>query len=271
MAKAKLPRLVAIDLDGTLIGDNFAISQRNSFALSRAFAAGIEIVLATGRSLRSLPRVYMELGAHYLAICTNGAVVYDPSQNIIRDCWALDQALVNEVCQRLLERLRDVIFAAEVDFGRRQLHDPKWPFHPDSQNSAFSVGLDELTRTQAVKLQAFAPGYDSDSFNEIVIDTVGDLVEVTRVGYGGLIEMTKQGVTKATALAALSAKLNIPPSDTLAFGDMPNDIPMLRWAGQSVAVANAHPEVRAAANEITLSNESDGVATYLENLLSCLT
>lgn len=265
-----LPRLIATDLDGTLVGARFAVSERSAVAFRRAAAAGAVVILVTGRSLRRLRRVYAQLGAYYLAICANGAVVYDPAQDVVRMCRPLEPAQVREVCLRLRERVPDVVFAAHVDCGRRMLHELGWPVHPDAGEAAVPVGLEELTRVQVVKLQARAPGQDSDWFTKLVTETVGDLVEATRQGYRGLVEMTQVGVTKATALAAIAEELDIPPADALAFGDMPNDVSMLRWAGRAVAVANAHPEVRAAAHETTLSNVDDGVAVYLERLLDCL-
>jgi len=171
------------------------------------------------------------------------------------------------ICRHVIEHVPDVMFAAEVD-GGRLLHSPGWPIHNDDREVAFPVGIEELTATQIVKLQARAPGQNSDSFKRIVTKSVGDLVEVTCPGYDGLVEMTQRGVTKASALAVLAAGLGIHSADALAFGDMPNDISMLRWAGRSVAVANAHPDARAAAGEMTLSNLDDGVAVYLERLLS---
>jgi hydroxymethylpyrimidine pyrophosphatase-like HAD family hydrolase len=81
------------------------------------------------------------------------------------------------------------------------------------------------------------------------------------------VEISASGVTKATGLAALGERLGIGPADVLAFGDMPNDVPMLLWAGRGVAVANAHPAAKAAADDQTLSNVDDGVAAYLERLL----
>jgi Cof subfamily protein (haloacid dehalogenase superfamily) len=235
--------------------------------LSRVAAAGGVIVLVTGRSLRKLARVFAELGTRYAAICANGAIVYDPSDDLPRSCRMLEPAQVRQVCRRLREQVPDVMFAAEVDGGRRLLHHPGWPVHKDDRDIAFPVRLDELTASNVVKLQARAPGRDSDSFSKLVTDSVGDLVEATCPGYEGLVEMTQQGVTKASALALFAAELDIHPADALAFGDMPNDISMLRWAGRSVVVANAHPEARAAADEITLSNLDDGVAVYLERLL----
>jgi hydroxymethylpyrimidine pyrophosphatase-like HAD family hydrolase len=98
---------------------------------------------------------------------------------------------------------------------------------------------------------------------------VSDLAEVTTQGYRGLVELSDRGVTKASALAAVADSMGVSPSEALAFGDMPNDVSMLRWVGRSVAVDNAHPLARAAAKETTFANVDDGVAAYLENLLRC--
>ncbi len=263
---SRLPRLIAIDVDGTLLGAGFAVSERTANVLRRVAAAGAVIVLVTGRSPRKLERVFTELGTRYAAICANGAIVYHPAEDQPRSCQMLEPAQAREVCRLIQEQVPDVMFAAEVD-GGRLLHNPGWPVHHEDRGIALPVRLEGLIATQLVKLQARAPGRNSDSFNKLVTDAVGDLVEAVCPGYEGLVEMTPRGVTKASALAALAAELDIDAADVLAFGDMPNDISMLRWAGRSVVVANAHSEARAAADEITLSNLEDGVAVYLERLL----
>jgi len=91
-------------------------------------------------------------------------------------------------------------------------------------------------------------------------------VETTHSGGAGLIELSAAAVTKAGALAELCRRWGVTAEEVIAFGDMPNDGPMLRWAGQSWAVANAHPEARAAATDVTASNDEDGVARILEGL-----
>jgi hydroxymethylpyrimidine pyrophosphatase-like HAD family hydrolase len=91
---------------------------------------------------------------------------------------------------------------------------------------------------------------------------------VTQAGLG-YVEITAPGVDKASGLAVVAAELGILPADVCVFGDMPNDVPMFQWAGwRRVAVANAHPEVLALADEVTASNDADGVAAWLESLLS---
>ena len=91
-------------------------------------------------------------------------------------------------------------------------------------------------------------------------------VAVTHSSAKGLIEAAAIGVSKATTLAALAAAEGITPQESIAFGDQPNDLPMLAWAGTSCAVANAHPRVLAAATRVIASNDDDGVARVLEAL-----
>lgn len=262
-----LPRLIATDLDGTLVGAGFAVSRRNAEALARASAAGVAVVLVTGRPVRWLPIVYADLGACYPAVCANGAVVYEPAGDLVRASWPVRPAALREVCARLKARVPGVLFAAEVDAGRRLLHEPEWPVRHDADSQRMPARLDELTAVPAVKLLARLPSFDSDEATALVAETVGDLVEATHSSYSGLVEMSRQGITKATGLARVATELGIEAADVLAFGDMPNDVSMLTWAGRSVVVANAHPLARAAADEVTLSNVEDGVAAYLEALL----
>jgi Cof subfamily protein (haloacid dehalogenase superfamily) len=261
-----LPRLIATDLDGTLLGMH-AVTRRSALALHRADAAGIAIVLVTGRAPRRLQQVYADLGAFYPAICANGAIVYDPVQDRVLASSPMAQAVVRDVCLRLRARVPEVLFAAEVDSGRRLVHEPGWPMRDNANVAAYAGGLDDMTDGPVLKLLARAPGRHSDSFNELVRSTVGDLVEATYSSYTGLIEMSQLGVTKATTLARFATELGILPADALTFGDMPNDISMLRWSGRSVAVANADPLVLTAARETTASHLDDGVAAYLERLL----
>ena len=119
-----------------------------------------------------------------------------------------------------------------------------------------------------LKIFAHSPDYGTDELVAIARRLVpADGVTITQAGLG-YIEICPPGVTKAPGLAVVAASLGVDPSDVLVFGDMPNDLPMFAWAGWSrVAVAGAHPEVLAAADEVTLSCEEHGVAAYLERLL----
>ena len=110
------------------------------------------------------------------------------------------------------------------------------------------------------------PTLSDDELAEAAQQAAGGLVGVTMAGEG-IVEILPLGLTKATGLSLAARRLGMKAADTIAFGDMPNDIPMFAWAGHSVAMANAHEELKAVADEVTLSNEEDGIAVVLERLL----
>jgi Cof subfamily protein (haloacid dehalogenase superfamily) len=262
-----LPRLVAIDLDGTLLRADESVSGRSVAALSRIAEMGVAIVFVTGRPVRWMPRVYEQLGTAYPTICSNGAVLYDGRTDRVSRSWPVPAGAAAEVCRRLRAAIPSVAFAAEVDGGRRMLHESAYPLRWDANHpQVHTAELAELLAQPAVKLLARSAIGDSDTFTDLVASTVDREVEVTHSSFSGLVEMSAAGVNKGSGLAAMTTALDLDAADVLAFGDMPNDVPMLAWAGRSVAVANAHPAVLAVARELTLSNEDDGVATYLESL-----
>ena len=264
----RLPRLIATDLDGTLIGPDDRISPRNIKALAAASAAGSAVVLVTGRPVRWLPAVYAQLGSPYPAICANGAVDYDPVTDLVHEARPLSPTVLAQACTRLAAAIPGIAFAVEIEGGRRMLHEPAYPlFWDTTEPGVAEAPLSRLVAQPAVKLLARGGTRDPDEFSELIRTAVDGLVEVTHSSSSGLVEMSATGVTKATGLAALSERLGIAAADVLAFGDMPNDVPMLRWAGRGIAVANAHPQARAAADGYTLSNVDDGVAAYLERLV----
>jgi hydroxymethylpyrimidine pyrophosphatase-like HAD family hydrolase len=123
--------------------------------------------------------------------------------------------------------------------------------------------LPELLAQPAAKLLIRAGSRDSDEFAALVGATLEGMFEATHSSLGGLVEISASGVTKASGLAWVAARLGIEAADTVAVGDMPNDVPMLAWAGRAVAMANAHPAVTAIADEVTASNDEDGVAAWL--------
>jgi HAD superfamily hydrolase (TIGR01484 family) len=261
-----LPRLIASDLDGTLLGVGGAVSRRTAAVFREAAVAGTVVVLVTGRPIRWLPPVYEDLGAVYPTVCANGAVVYDPVADLVRDSWPVRPAILYEACTRLRARVPDVVFAVEVDGGRGLRHEPGWPTGADFCTAP--ARLDEMLARPVAKLLASCFGRNADEFAAMVTQSVGDIVEATYSSGHAVVEMSRRGVNKATGLAQVAAGYDVAAEDVLAFGDMPNDVSMLSWAGRSVAVANAHPLVRAVADEVTLSHLDDGVAAYLERLLA---
>lgn len=261
------PLLIATDLDGTLLRDDRSVSPRTAAVLARLTAQGTAVVLVTGRPVRWLAQVYDQLHAPLPAICANGAVVYDPVHDEVLRAAPLDTELLTEVARRLRAEIPDVKLAVEIQDGRRLHHDHDWPRRWDAEDTGVrAVTVQELTSAPAVKLLARAAEQDSDVFVEVVTRSLGGLAEATHSSYSGLVEISAAGVTKAAGLAWLCERQGIEAAQVLAFGDMPNDVPMLAWAGRAVAVGNAHPAVRAIVDDVTLSNQEDGVAGYLEHL-----
>jgi Cof subfamily protein (haloacid dehalogenase superfamily) len=262
-------KLVATDLDGTLVRNDRTVSPRTIEVLRRLDRAGVVIVLVTGRPIRWISPVYDQLGIAALAICANGAATYDPATDTIVHSAPLEADVLAEACARLRAAVPGVVFAVERDGGRQMRHEPGFPVGPWEANHE-SVGpatLDELLTRPAAKLLVRAGAQPPDEFTARVGACLHGLAEATNSSSSGMVEVSAAGVTKASALARVARSHAVEAADVIAFGDMPNDLPMLTWAGRGVAMANAHPAVRAAAHDVTdATNEDDGVAAYLERV-----
>ena len=262
------PRLVATDIDGTLLRDDATISPRTAGVLARIAAAGTPVVLVTGRPIRWLPLVYDQLAEPLPAVCANGAVVYDPTADEVLRADPLAPELLAEVARRLRAQVPEVSFAVEIVDSRQMRHEAHYPLRWDADADAIRAieSPEELLAVPAVKLLARAGEQDPDAFVRVVAGALEGLAEATHSSYSGLVEISAAGVTKAAGLAWYAARFGLGEQEVLAFGDMPNDVPMLAWAGRAVAVANAHPDVLEIADEVTGSNAEDGVAAYLEQV-----
>ncbi|WP_329105898.1 Cof-type HAD-IIB family hydrolase [Micromonospora sp. NBC_01699] len=262
------PRLIATDLDGTLLRGDRTVSVRTADSLARSTAAGARVVLVTGRPIRWLNGVYEQLRGTVPAVCANGAVVYDPVEDVVLRADPLAPDLLAEVARRLRAEVPGVRLAVEVTDGRQMRHEVDWPLRwdGDMKDIRSIESPEELFSVPAVKLLARAGTQDPDVFVKVVAGAVAGLAEATHSSNSGLVEISAAGVTKAAGLAWLCARYGVSADQVVAFGDMPNDLPMLAWAGRAVAVANAHPSVLSVADVVVGSNEEDGVASYLDRL-----
>ena len=257
-------RLVATDLDGTLVRSDGSISSRTTAAVRAAQDAGITVVAVTGRPPRWMTEVGHVLGDG-LAICANGAFVIDlRSLEIVRS-FPMESAVAYDVARALRAVVPGAVFA--VESGQAFGHEPTYPARWPTPGDTVVAELERLLEAPVNKLLARAGDLDPDEFLDLAHGAVASLATVTHSSNDGLVEISAAGVTKASTLAVLCEELGVDPSETVAFGDMPNDLPMLTWAGRGIAVANAHPAVLAAAEEVTASNDDDGVAVVLERLL----
>jgi Cof subfamily protein (haloacid dehalogenase superfamily) len=259
------PSVVATDLDGTIVRSDGTISARTKDALSAAYDAGALIVIATGRPPRWLPGIAEATGHHGLAICANGALVYDLTTDRVVASRPLAAAAVPGIIAELRSAVPGIVFALErIDgqFAHEPGYHPRW--EPESGTLVGELDASVLTAPVA-KLLARREGFDSDALLALARDSVdGSVASLTHSSIDGLLEISALGVTKATTLAELLAERGLTAADVVAFGDMPNDLDLLVWAGHGVAVANAHPDVLAAVDEVTASNDDDGVAQVLE-------
>jgi hydroxymethylpyrimidine pyrophosphatase-like HAD family hydrolase len=258
-------RLVATDLDGTLLGNDGVCSRRTRAALAAVEAAGIQVVMVTARPPRWLHGLADVVGEHGLALCANGAFVYDVrSRQVLRE-HCLEGAVVEKIAVDLRNALPGIVFAVETRIGFSRelgyLDDYTTP------SDASAVTIEGLLDPLPGKILARCGGMPDDLLDAVITEVVGDRAVVSYSGATGLAEISAAGVTKAAALADWCATQGIDPADVIAFGDMPNDLPMLTWAGRSFGVANAHPDVLAMVDEVCASNDENGVAQVLEALL----
>ena len=263
------PRLVATDLDGTALRSDGTVSPRTLAAFALVESAGATLVFVTGRPPRWMHTVAAAVRHQGLAICANGALVYDLHTEQIVKSHLIATDVLEEVVRRLREKVPDLAFSVEYEGGFAHESDFRLGSWDSDVTAGFHVeyvGTAALLSRPCAKLLALHPGMDPDLLQATVHGLVGDLVTPTHSSGQALIEMSAHGVTKASALARLAEIRDIGSTEVIAFGDMPNDLPMLRWAGTSYAVANAHTEVLAAVDHVTAANNDDGVAMVLEGL-----
>lgn len=254
------PRIVATDLDGTLLRSDGSVSARSRAALERAQACGALIVFVTGRPPRWLTPVADETGHRGVAICANGALLWDVATERIVRTSPIDPEAAAEIVTTLRDALPGMVFAVEC--AGRHGRELGFPARDDRRVAE----LAELLAQPVVKLLARHVELDADTLLARARDAVGRRATLTHSADSGLLEISAADVTKASALATLAREHGVGAEDVVAFGDMPNDLPLLEWAGHAVAVANAHPDVLALADEVTAANDDDGVARVLERL-----
>jgi len=266
-----LPKLVATDLDGTLVRSDETVSDYAISVLRKVREAGITVVGVTGRGARLVELCRRDLPEADFLVLAQGAYVLD--QRDLDDTRVLrrrqipgaDLARVFALLEAAVGPLSVLVEA--LDTPRAPLWGDAhavWPY-PEW------IPYDRVEALSGPAYKGFAhnAGLTADELLQVARRVVPPgLGTVTQAGLG-YVEITAPGVDKATGLAVVAAELGFTPDDVLVFGDMPNDVPMFQWARwRRVAVANAHPEVLALADEVTASNDADGVAAWLESLLS---
>lgn len=267
MSPAPLPRLVATDLDGTLLDARGSVSERTRAVLAELDDRGVPVVFVTGRPLRWMADLWGEVGGLGLAICSNGGIVYDVGAGAVRTAHGLSGEVLGEVGDRLRTELPGTVIAIETVEGFA--HEASWEIKAtDDAHLGVARLIEDLrefgeTGPASVKLLARHDDADPEAYWRTVEGIVGDLATVTWSSTFAMVEISAAGVTKASALAGLAADLGVGAEQVIAFGDMPNDIPMLTWAGRGCAMADAHATVREVADLVVGAHDRDGVAEAL--------
>ena len=256
-------RLAAIDLDGTLLRSDGTISQRSRDAIRAVRAAGIVVVIVTARGPASVTDLARDAGIGGSAICSNGGLIVDLATGMILRERLLETETAVRLVHALRERLPGIVFAVEHEAFAHEPGFAAWGWEPPAGTRVANAL--ELLEDPATKLILRHTDHEVEVIAAVARDVVGDALTVVQSG-GEAVEVTAVGVNKAAGLAEVAAEHGIDQADVIAFGDYPNDVPMLSWAGRGVAVANAHAEVLAVADEVTASNDDDGVAIVLERL-----
>lgn len=260
-------RMLSSDLDGTLLAHDGSVSAGNLAALTRAQDAGLQVVFATGRPPRWMGEVAEQTGHRGLAVCANGAILYDLGSERVITSNLLSAQVQSEIAEALSREFGDIRVA--VESTEQFLHENGY-LH-DWDLGRVRIAMQERAAVLAVpgvKLLVRHHELRGDDFLRRAQELVGDAAVVTASSAEGLLEISAAGVTKASGLAVVAEQLGIAPEQVAAVGDMPNDLPMLAWAGRSFAVANAHPSVLDAADQVVSANTDDGVAEVIDSVLS---
>ncbi|MEU4209905.1 Cof-type HAD-IIB family hydrolase [Streptomyces sp. NPDC026206] len=259
-------RLVATDLDGTLLRSDYTVSERTRAALKLATAAGAAHIVVTGRTVAWTKHILDSLDYRGLAVCGQGAQVYHAGEHRLLTSVTLDRQLAGLALAKIEAEVGPLFLAASRDgMDGDVLVGPGYRVQEGPLPAVAITDPGEIWSAPLNKLYLQHPELDDDALAEVARTVAGGLVGVTMAG-SGIVELLPLGLSKATGLSLAARRLGIKAAETIAFGDMPNDVPMFGWAAHGVAMANAHTELKAVADELTASNDDDGIAVVLERL-----
>ncbi|QYJ02619.1 Cof-type HAD-IIB family hydrolase [Nocardioides panacisoli] len=265
-------RLVATDLDGTLLRSDLSVSARTRAALDAVRAAGIPVVPVTARQPEGMRDVAEATGFDGWALCSNGALGIHLGTGEV-----LFESAIAPTAQRALVTALDaavpgLVYASVRDRGETFLAEPAYAAtatyadHKRDPESMTTGTRAAVLDRPSLKFIVRHPGMDAQTLWGLVGRLAVPGLHLTRSG-APFVEVQPEGADKASGLTRLCREWGVAQQDVVAFGDAPNDASMLAWAGHAVAVAGACEEVLAVSDEVTADNDDDGVARVLERLL----
>jgi len=264
----KRPKLIATDLDGTIVAHYGFISDRTKIAFAAAHAAGIHIYFITGRPIRWMKEIKENFNFG-LGVCGNGALLYDFINEKVLEEWSFSVEAQLETVKRLRQVIPPVSFATEIgeEFLREKKYVPRWDIGEDN------VGVDlieEVITAPALKMLARCSDgeFSSDEMLALAGKALEGIATVTHSNStDSLLEISAVGVSKGATLSRVAGRLGLTADDCVTFGDNPNDFSMLSWASRSWAMADGHPDLMKYAKFQTDPHQEDGVAKVIEQLL----
>jgi Cof subfamily protein (haloacid dehalogenase superfamily) len=259
--------LIGLDIDGTLVHDDGYLSPEVVREVQRVKNLGHEVIIATGRAAANAVPVVRDLGIeHGFVVSSNGAVTVELDQEHPKGFKMVDVITFDpaEVLAELIENIPDAHFAVEDVDGSYRFHRPFPTYALGDQN--FETPLEELMHHPVSRVVVLSPQHDVDEFLGL-ISKIGLASVSYAIGYTAWLDISPQGVTKASALENQRQRLGIANEQVLVMGDGRNDIEMFQWAkaggGLAFAMGQAPEEVQLAATDVTSSVTDDGVARVL--------
>ncbi|MCA1031031.1 Cof-type HAD-IIB family hydrolase [Bacillus timonensis] len=262
--------LIALDLDGTLLKDDKTISERSLAAIRKAKAAGHVVMIATGRPYRLSSMYYKQLQLTTPIVNFNGAFVHHP----LNDKWGMYHSPLE------LNTVKDIVEASESYQVRNilaeVLDDVYFHYHDEKLLDIFSMGtpnvqtgdLRQILKHDPTSILIHAEDEKVDTIRRHLSDVHAEVIDHRRwAAPWHVIEIVKTGMNKAVGIQKVADHYNITADRIIAFGDEDNDLEMIEYAGHGIAMGNAIDQLKNIAKDITISNEEDGVATYLEDIL----
>lgn len=258
-------RLVATDLDGTLLGLEDVVSERTRRAVRAVVDAGIHVVAATGRSQWTAEPLVTPVSGLDLVVCSNGASLYHLRERRSLASHPIADDVIDEILVTLADALPGCVFGWETD---DDLH-YEAGFLAHRPNLDRPASPDLTVGDRPAPIRKLMVGHHQVQH----YDLLDAIVPLTPTGAfattsgAPFVEITGDGVDKAFGVRNVCERLGVRAEEVLAFGDNHNDIAMVTWAGRGIAMGNAHPALLAAVDEQTVSNVEDGVAAVLETLV----
>lgn len=264
------PHIIALDLDGTLLKDDKTISNRAKRTLQKAREQGHHVVISTGRPYRASHMYYKELRLSSPIVNFNGSYVHHPLDSSF-DVYhsALDLSIAKEIVHSCKEIGTKNMFAEGINNVYAHQTDKSFNEVFQVEDGNFYEGdLLEILQENPTCLLIDSTEEKVEAIRSHLTNIHADVIEHRRWGVPwNLIEVIKSGVNKAVGLQKVASYYGIPKERIIAFGDEDNDFEMIEYVGHGIAMGNAIPQLKALANDVTLTNEEDGVSSYLETFL----